>query len=309
VKAEQMPAVSCREEENALVIEGTEFSLVFDKVYGVIKSWTYEGKSLLLKGPRLNFWHAPTDNEMNVCHEWKKLGLHLLKHRTDGFEWEKSENCIAVKIRTRIAPPVWTWGYLAEYTYRVYGSRDVVLEVSGTPQGKKLPETLPRIGLQMVVPRDLECFQWYGRGPGESYADSKEANRVGVYRAAVEDLYTPYIYPQENGNRTDVGWVAATDLNGMGLLAVGMPKLNFSAHLYTMENLEEAKHTCDLVKQDTITLNLDYRHNGLGTNSCGPGPLEKYQLHAEEFRFSVRLKPFSVNAASPAALSKQIIEK
>jgi beta-galactosidase/evolved beta-galactosidase subunit alpha len=246
---------------------------------------------------------------MNVCHEWKKLGLHLLKHRTDGFEWEKSENCIAVKIRTRIAPPVWTWGYLAEYTYRVYGSGDVVLEVSGTPQGKKLPETLPRIGLQMVVPRDLERFQWYGRGPSESYADSKEANRVGVYRAAVEDLYTPYIYPQENGNRTDVGWVAATDLNGMGLLAVGMPKLNFSAHLYTMENLEEAKHTCDLVKQDTITLNLDYRHNGLGTNSCGPGPLEKYQLHAEEFRFSVRLKPFSVNAASPAALSKQIIEK
>jgi beta-galactosidase/beta-glucuronidase len=309
VKAEQMPAVACREEENTLVIEGAEFSLAFDKVYGVIKSWIYEGKSLLLKGPRLNFWHAPTDNEMNVRRDWKKLGLHMMKHRTDGFEWEQEGNRVTVKIQTRFAPPVWTWAYAAEYTYYVYGSGDVVLEVSGTPQGKKLPDTLPRIGLQMIVPRDLERFQWYGRGPGESYVDSKEANRFGVYRAAVEELYTPYIYPQENGNRTDVGWVAATDLNGMGLLAVGMPKLNFSAHLYTMENLEEAKHTCDLVEQDSITLNLDYRHNGLGTNSCGPGPLEKYQLHAEEFQFSIRLKPFSVNAASPAALSRQNIEK
>ena len=307
VKTERMPAVSCREDATSLTVEGADFSLVFDKVYGVLKSWTYEGKSLLVKGPRLNFWHAPTDNERNIRQEWKKFGLHAMKHRTDGFAWEKNDHCATVRIRTRIAPPVLTWAYLAEYTYHVYGGGDVVMEVSGTPRGKKKPDTLPRIGLQMAVPGDLERFQWYGRGPGESYIDSREANRMGIYTAGIEDLYTPYIYPQENGNRTDVSWVAATDLTGMGLLAV-MPRLNFSAHLYTMENLEEAKHTCDLVKQDFITWNLDYRHNGLGTNSCGPGPLEKYQLHAEAFRFSIRLKPFSVNAISPAALSKQRIE-
>ncbi|WZL77759.1 glycoside hydrolase family 2 TIM barrel-domain containing protein [Eubacteriales bacterium mix99] len=308
VKTERMPALSCWEEENALVVRGEDFCLVFDKVYGVLKSWTYKGKSLLVKGPRLNFWHAPTDNERKIRKEWKSFGLNAMKHRTDGFAWDKKDHCVIVRIRTRIAPPVLTWGVPAEYVYRICGSGDVVLEVSGTPQGESLPDTLPRIGLQMEVPGDLDRFQWYGRGPGESYADSREANRMGIYTAGIEDLYTPYVYPQENGNRTDVHWVAATDLNGMGLLAV-MPQLNFSAHLYTQENLEEAKHTCDLVKQDFITWNLDYRQIGLGTNSCGPAPLEKYLLHMEPFRFSIRLKPFSINAVSPVALSKQRLEE
>jgi beta-galactosidase/beta-glucuronidase len=309
IKTEQMPGLYCHEDRNTLIIEGSEFELVFDKVYGVIRSWTYEGKPLVKKGPKLNFWHAPTDNEMYIRHEWKKFGLHAMKHRIDGFQWEESENCVKVRIKVRIAPPVLTWSYLAEYVYNVYGSGDVILEVSGTPYGNKLPDTLPQIGLQMTIPKDLERFQWYGRGPGESYVDSKEANRIGIYAAGIDDLYTPYIYPQENGNRTDVRWVSAADWNGTGILAVGMPKLNFSAHLYTTENLEEAKHTCDLVKEDYITWNINYRHNGLGTNSCGPGPLEKYQLRPEEFQFAVRFKPFDVNAVSPAALSKQIIEK
>ncbi|HHY83177.1 MAG TPA: beta-galactosidase subunit alpha [Clostridiales bacterium] len=296
-----------RENGNELIVEGVNFSLKFDMVYGVLTSWIYEGKHLLRTGPRINFWRAPIDNEMHIRHEWKKFGINAMKHRIDSFEWSKHNDCIEVSVESRVAPPILSWGWLVKYTYRIYGSGDVILEVSGLPQGSSLPNTLPRIGLQMTIPKDLERFQWYGRGPGESYVDSKEANPFGVYTANVEELYTPYVYPQENGNRSEVGWVAATDLNGMGLLAVGMPELNFSAHLYTMENLEEAKHTNELVKQDFITLNLDYRHNGLGTNSCGPGPLEKYQLHTEEFKFAVRLTGFSRNAVSPSELSKKTI--
>lgn len=309
VKSHQMPPLICQDNGNILTIQGAGFTLTFDKVYGVIKSWIYEGKSLLLKGPKLNFWHAPTDNEMNTRHKWKEFGLQFMQHRIEDCDWEQKNNCVTIRVRTRIAPPVLTWAIHAEYIYQVYGSGDVVLQVSGKPKGKSLPETLPRIGLQMAIPNDLERFTWYGRGPGEAYIDSKQANRFDIYTLGIEELYTPYVYPQENGNRTDVGWLAATNLTGMGLMVVGAPQLDFSAHQYTMEDLEKAKHTCDLVKRDYITLNLDYRHNGLGTNSCGPGPLKKYQLHTEEFNFSLRLKPFSINAISPAALSKQQIEE
>ena len=307
LKADKLPSMVCSEDHTRLVIDGVEFQLVFDKVYGVLDSWTHEGKALLVTGPRLNFWHAPTDNEMNVRHEWKRFGLNDMKHRISSFTWKQDESCVRVRVTSRIAPPVLSWAYLAEYQYVIYGNGEVKMEVSGQPQGNKLPETLPRIGLQMTIPQEMDQFQWYGRGPGESYIDSREANRIGVYKAEVEELYTPYIYPQENGNRSEVRWVSTTGLNGQGFLATGTPHLNFSAHRYTMENLEEAKHTCDLIKQDFITLNLDYRHNGLGTNSCGPGPLEKYLLHAEPFRFTVSLKPFNRNGGSPTALYKQRI--
>jgi evolved beta-galactosidase subunit alpha len=67
---------------------------------------------------------------------------------------------------------------------------------------------LPKIGLQMEIPGDMDAVKWYGRGPGENYSDSKEAGRFGVYRKSVDELFTPYIYPQENGNRTDVRWIS-----------------------------------------------------------------------------------------------------
>jgi len=299
--------VSAKERGNELIVEGSNFALRFDMINGILTSWTYEGKHLLRTGPRLNFWHAPIDNEMYAQKEWKRFGLNRMTHRIDSFEWGKAEHCVQARIEARVAPPVHSWGWNVVYTYLIYGSGDIILKVSGKPEGTSLPETLPRIGLQMTIPRDLERFQWYGRGPGESYIDSREASPIGVYSANIEELYTPYVYPQENGNRTDAGWVAATDLSGIGLLAVGMPRLNFSAHLYTMENMEEARHTCELVEQDYITLNLDLRHNGLGTNSCGPGPLDKYLLRTEEFKFTVRLIGFSRNAVSPSVLSKRVI--
>ena len=53
-------------------------------------------------------------------------------------------------------------------------------------------------------------MQWFGGGPGEAYADSRQAARVGRYSASVDELQTPYVYPQENGNRLDVRWARLT---------------------------------------------------------------------------------------------------
>jgi beta-galactosidase/evolved beta-galactosidase subunit alpha len=123
----------------------------------------------------------------------------------------------------------------------------------------------------------------------------------------VDELYTPYVYPQENGNRSEVKWVTLTDERGMGLFAAGLPQLDFSAHRYTTADLELAKHATDLVKRDFITLNLDYRQNGLGSNSCGPKQLPQHLLTPHEFRFRVRLKAYFKDTISPIALSKQTI--
>lgn len=304
IKTECMLPMICEDADNLITITGANFELVFDKVYGVIKSWCHEGMKVLKKGPKLNFWRAPIDNDTHVQRAWRKAGLDSLMHRIDAVELSDTNGKFnQIRVKSRIAPPVLDLAFECDYTYTIYGSGDVILEAHGVPEGN-IP-VLPRIGLQMTLPEELDHVSWYGRGPGECYIDSKQANPVGVYSCMVDDLYTPYVYPQDNGNRTDVRWVSFTNTRGMGLLAV-MPILNFSAHRFTTEDFDKAQHTYELVPRDEITVNLDYRHHGLGSASCGPGVLPQYELRPDEFRFVIRLKSFSKDSASPMSLSKGV---
>lgn len=300
----KMPTLDVQENRTAVIVAGHNFELTFNKTLGYISDWMHEEMPVLLEGPALNFWRAPTDNDVGWVGDWRGKYLHLLKQRVDRVECDRlTDSAVRFCAWSRIAPPVLRYGLQARYTYTVYGSGDVVLEIEGTPEGN-WPDPIPKIGLTMSVPEELDTATWYGRGPGESYIDSKQAGFIDVHQAMVDELFTPYVKPQECGNRTDVRWISMTNIRGMGLLAVGRQLLDFSAHRYTDEMIAEARHTVDLEECDTITLNLDYRHNGIGSGSCGPRTLPKYQLHMEPFKFGIRLKPFSVDMASEAALAK-----
>jgi hypothetical protein len=149
----------------------------------------------------------------------------------------------------------------------------------------------------------LDRITYYGRGPHENYVDRQESALVGVYHGLVKDQSVPYIFPQETGNRSDVRWAAITDIRGQGLFAAaapfaGTPLLNMGAIPYTTEDLTRAAHTFELKPSGCTVLSLDYLNSGLGSNSCGPKPLEKYQIQPQEMEFTVRLRAFNRNAQS-----------
>ncbi len=98
---------------------------------------------------------------------------------------------------------------------------------------------------------------WYGRGPQETYQDRKTAARVGLYSGPVKAQVTPYVRPQENGNKTDVRWVSFTSPMDTGIKIVCQPLIDASAWPYTQADLETAKHDVDLPQRDTITVNID----------------------------------------------------
>lgn len=304
-----------RETSDELVIGGDAFRLIWDKRSGRLQEWTHLGRSLLCRGPRLNLWRAPIDNdlwaqehwkEIPSIVEWKQYGLHWMQHRLDGFGHVLADDGLSAEIRvvTRVAPPVLPWGIRTTYTYTLYASGDLFVRVRGEIQGTP-PATFPRIGLRLEIPGAYDRVTWYGRGPGESYADSREANPVGLWKKTVDELHTPYVHPQENGNRHDVRWVSFADRAGHGFVVIGQPTLDFGASFFTPENLEQARHTCDLVRQAFITVHLDHRQHGLGSSSCGPDVLEPYRLKSGDFEFALRLKPFSDRFDSPFELARQ----
>lgn len=299
---ELMPSINVNEDYKLIDIKGYNFRLIFNKIKGEICSWSYEGVNILKEGPKLNFWRAPIDNDMYIVKHWKEKGIHQLQHRIDNVETYIEENKVTVTIKSLVSPPNGDWAIECEYIYKVYGSGDICISIGGNPKGK-LPKSLPKIGLQMKLPHEMSRVKWYGRGPGESYIDSKESNLFGIYENSVDKLYTTYVYPQDNGNRTDVKWVSLTDERGLGFVTVAKDKLNFSAHNYTMSDIESARHMTDLVKRDFIILNIDYAHHGLGSNSCGPEPLPQHKLELKDFQFKLRWKPYCEGEYSPFDLS------
>jgi len=292
-----------------LRLDGGETSLAFDTARGLIDDWSFAGQPLLVAGPRLSLWRAAIDNEARgsgeqVSREWRQRFLHIAQHRLDGVACEQLGDAVRITMRSCVAPPAYEAAFDCTYTYILLSSGDLLLEVEGQPRGE-WPSTIPRIGLELTLPGSFDQVRWLGRGPGESYADSQRAARFGLWRASVDELFTPYVRPQENGNHTGTRWVAIQDARGAGLLAVGDPTLDFSAHRFTTEDLDQAQHTHELAPRPTITLHLDYRQNGLGTGSCGPGVMPAYQLHAEPFVFRMRLRALAPGGAEPAELARQ----
>ena len=166
------------------------------------------------------------------------------------------------------------------------------LEVEVVPEGD-WPCPLPRVGLRMGVPAGLRRVEWFGRGPGEAYADTGRAARVGRFTATVEELQTPYLYPQENGNRRDVRWATLTDGGGRGLRVEGEPVVDLTVRPWTSEHLDQARHPTDLRPDGRVWVNLDHAQQGIGSASCGPGVLPAYRLDPAPATFAVRLLPRS----------------
>ncbi len=308
LRTEDMPTLKLKESRKETTIKGIDFNLVFDKERAQIVSLKYKGFELVKSGPTLNIWRAPTDNDIpRMAPKWRSFGLDRIEHQVKMVEVEKvSTKAIRIIVTANAHAPDVADGFNYQFQYIIYGSGDVVISADVAPSEKFPP--LPRIGLKFIIPEGYETFTWYGRGPHENYWDRKEGAPVGLYCGTVDDQYVPYIKPQENGNRTDVRWVSLTNKEGVGLLAVGMPLLEVSAHHFTADDLAKANHTSEVKRQEDITLNLDYKQSGLGGGSCGPDTLLKYQIKPEPMHFSVRLRPLS-KESSAMKLSKQMIEK
>jgi len=235
-----------------------------------------------VRGPRLELWRAPTDNDRGGPHPedvvWRAVGLHRLQHRVIGIEAGAEAGADELVVRTRVAPAAVGFGMLASYRWTASGDT-VRLRLEVEPDGD-WPGTLPRLGLGMAVPGDFDRVEWFGGGPGEAYPDSRQAARIGRFTSLIDDLQTPYVFPQENGTRIDVRWARLTSAAGGGLRIDGSPPFGLAARRWTAAELDAATHTVDLRPGELVELSLDLAQHGLGTGSCGPGVLPRYQLRA-----------------------------
>jgi len=243
-------------------------------------------------GPRLDLWRAPVDNDRRsrtgtpVADAWRRIGLDRLQHSLLGLELMPA----GLLVRTRVAPAGTDLALLADYEWEADpgGPGRIWLTVRTQPTGP-WPCPLPRLGVGMTVPDALREVSWFGLGPGEAYRDSMAAARVGRYASTVDDMQTPYVRPQENGNRHQVRWARLARPGGAGLAITGMPWFDLTARRWSTRALDTATHTYQLQPDGKVHLNLDIAHHGIGSASCGPDLPGRHQLIPAPAIFTIGL--------------------
>jgi beta-galactosidase len=171
---------------------------------------------------------------------------------------------------------------LATLTWTADGRLSVHVAPDGT-----WPCPLPRIGLRLVLDAAVEEVSWFGRGPGEAYRDTYHATRVGRFTAPAGALATPYVRPQENGNRMHARNLTLTAAAGRALTVTGDPHVDFTVRRWSPELLTAARHTPDLVPDGRTYLHLDTAHHGIGSASCGPPLPPGHRLAARTVAYAL----------------------
>lgn len=280
----------------------TEFAV--RRAAGALEGLRFDGREVITRGPQLNIWRAPTDNDglklfpvvnwggARGLTDWLAAGYdRITLAKTDVSCRRQSDGSALIEIRQRWLCPGAKRFIAHTHRYHVTPAGAVRIE-NAFAVDRRLPE-LPRLGVSLVVPAALEQLEWFGRGPFENYRDRNRGSVVARHRSTVTAQYVPYILPQEHGNKTEVRWLELHDGGRAGVRFTPAKPMEASASHFTAHDLYVAKHTTDLTPRPEIHVNLDYAQRGLGTASCGPDTLERYRIQPGRYALSLAVSPRS----------------
>lgn len=299
----KVPALTHQDASGQVTVHGKDFSVTVDKGSGTITSYKAHGTRLITSGPVPNFWRAPTDNDHgNGQHTrnqtWRDAGAH--RKVTDVSVRVLRDRAVEIKVSGTL-PTTTESAYTTTYT--VFGNGEIKVDNTLHPGASSLPY-IPEVGTILFLPRRLDRLHYYGRGPEENHWDRNDGTDVGLYSGTVAEQWTPYIRPQENGNKTDVRWAALTGRDGVGLLVSGEPLLEVNASHFTPEDLSNGvRHDYQLTPRDAVVLRVNHRQMGVGgDNSWGAHTHDEYKLFANrDYAYTYRLRPLTDVARAAAA--------
>ncbi len=285
------PGLSLKKTYEGITVYGKGFTIIFDSETADLRDYVFHGVSLIKHNLVPNFWRIPTDNDRGNhmperCEPWKNIAAARKMQSVEVTENTANKVMIIAKSKLPPGDSDYTTTYTVLKDGRVQVQAQIKINIDDTPE-------LPRYGMKLAVLGDLKNIIWLGRGPHENYWDRKTSAFVGLYSGTVMEQYTPYIFPQENGNKTDVRWVALQNDSGLGLLVTGKQPLEINAHHYLENDFDaRVRHTIDVPFQNLTELCIDLHQQGVGgDNSWGDPVHDKYRLLGKSYSYGFILKP------------------
>ena len=279
--------------DTTLIINGMNFLVGFNTTSGWMQSLSYNDLDMLESELKPNFWRALTDNDerghriQDRYAPWKDAVSSAQLQR---FEVLMKENQKVILLTQHELTAIES---RVSLQYTINGKGEIKVDFELIP-AEILPE-LPRVGMQVAIPKKLDQWRWFGRGPHENYSDRKKSAAYGAYAINIIKDFFHYIKPQESNNRTGIKWANFTNMNGVGLKieSSGEP-LSMSAWPYTQQELNDKDHAHELVESDFITVNIDHKQMGVGGDDSWTifsRPHGPYRLDPVYYTYSYVISP------------------
>lgn len=337
-----------REEGGMLTISAKgkagEVAFTFDKASGTVKSYKVDGVEYIQDGFGFqpNFWRGPTDNDYGNklparSAMWKAASKSFDISDLTILKSGKGSRTLQIVYYLKEAGTTYT----VLYEIRSDGILNVSTELAAIPavehqiadaRGRRSNDpTIPRIGLRFRIPTLYHNVKYYGRGPEENYPDRKTGSLIGTYATSAEEMYFPYVRPQENGHRTDVRWAAFSDGQGHGLAVLPEETMGFNALRNSVEDFDSSEsshpqqlnyytntdvdvtggrrqtHINDIRPRDFVEVCIDAEFLGIGgDDSWGAAINPRYVIDSTKpHSFSFSVIPFTPASDIPSLLSKR----
>ncbi|MBU5604300.1 MULTISPECIES: beta-galactosidase [Citrobacter] len=275
--------------ENSFTVENDNKRWQFDRRSGLLTQYWLDDTAQLLSPLTDQFTRAPLDNDIGVSEStridpnawverWKAAGHYQVAATLLHCAADALSN--AVLITTEHA-----WQYQGETlfisrkSYRINGHGEMLVTVdvdvaSGTPHPA-------RIGLSCQLSQVAERVNWLGLGPHENYPDRLSAACFDRWDLSLDEMYTPYVFPSENGLRC-----------GTRELRYGTHQWRgdflFNISRFSQQQLMETSHRHLLQPEAGTWLNIDGFHMGVGgDDSWSPSVSPEFLLSAGRYHYQV----------------------
>ena len=264
---------------------------LFAKDKGLV-SLVYDDKELIIERPQPVFWRASTDNDRGCAHPYNCsvwLGASLFQKLKQLAQFKISEDKKSVEIKYIYELPV---APTVEVTiiYLIKNSGEI--KVTLKYDGKEGLPNLPLLGMRFKMLSDFNKFKYFGKGPEENYIDRNIGARVDIFEKDVINNLTPYLVPQECGNRTDVRWAEIKTESNEGIKFIyNNEPFELSVLPYNFLELEQASHSYELPKSSYTYVTISMKQMGVGgDDSWGAPVLEEFCIPSNknyEYSFSI----------------------
>ena len=250
-----------------LSASSSKVNFVFNRKTGIVTSYKVDGTEYFSEGFGIqpNFWRAPTDNDYGNgmpkrLQVWKESSKNF--NVTDATVTMDGNNA---EVNVNYLLPAGNL-YIVNYTIYPSGAVNVAARFTSTDMDAAQTEVseatrtatftpgrdaarkeasklnVPRIGVRFRLPASMNQVEYFGRGPAENYLDRNAGSMIGLYKSTAEELYFPYVRPQENGHHTDTRWVSLST-GKKGLLIQADNTIGFNALRNSIEDFDDEEAT------------------------------------------------------------------
>lgn len=302
VFAKENPALQGAEDKSRKVIKAAEglsgqgisigdVAAIFGRGDGGPTSLTKEGRELITRAPKPVYFRAYTDNDKGYHLGEKAFDWHMetMYQKANLVKNEKTDSFAVMEYEFK---SVKDDSLLSTVRYTVLENKDIQVDIKY--HGSAGRQMLPMFGWEIKLDDVFDNVEYFGKGPNENYCDRNNGSYTSVFTTTVGENLTPYLIPQECGNRTVVRYAKVTDKDGHGFLfAAKEGTFDFNFQPYSALEMENATHMDELPKRNYSWIRIMAAMMGVGgDDSWGAEVHEEFRLDSSkdyELSFVIRL--------------------